>query len=152
MTSSTTEHPIHQQNREDLGGFDGYFIYKGLLKYVDEPSSVNTIINPFNKFIVINYLTDSGIIEFKDSYRIFPVGLNDLCNIFGIVGKLHKYLPEFNNISILNNLELLKSLIDYNKRDCLSLLEALLKAQGVYLDKYNVDLSTIVSTSSLANL
>ena len=64
----------------NLGGFDGYFLYKGLLNY--DPTKVETIIDQHNKFIIIKY----NNIVFKDSYRIFPVSLNELCRIFDIKG------------------------------------------------------------------
>jgi len=32
-------------------------------------------------------------IIFKDSFRIFPVSLKELCNIFGASGKTSKYNP-----------------------------------------------------------
>ena len=41
---------------------------------------------------------------FKDSLRVFPLSLNDLCKTFNVEGKLFNDKPEFNNIKILINL------------------------------------------------
>ena len=79
----------------NLGGFDGYFIYKGLLD-LNYPN-VETVVDQHNNFILIKY----GNIVFKDSYRIFPVSLNELCYNFGIQGKLSQYLDIFNQVNIL---------------------------------------------------
>ena len=45
---------------------------------------------------------------------------------------------------------LLAALETYNKADTVNLLKGLLVAQKSYIDNYNVDITTIVSTSSLA--
>ena len=133
----------------NLGGFDGYFIYKGLSHFTD--TGISTIIDKQNKFIVINYNISKGKkVVFKDSLRIFPASLNELCNIFGVSGKVHEYKKEYNHISILDNQELLKELISYCVIDSQALYKALHRAQLTYLMKYGVDICTIVSTSSLA--
>ena len=128
----------------NLGGFDGYFIYKGLLD-LNYPN-VETVVDQHNNFILIKY----GNIVFKDSYRIFPVSLNELCYNFGIQGKLSQYLDIFNQVNILEDINNLNKLIDYNAQDCSALFNALQKAQSSYYSLYSVDITTIVSTSSLA--
>ena len=128
----------------NLGGFDGYFIYKGLLD-INYPN-VETVVDQHNNFILIKY----GNIVFKDSYRIFPVSLNELCYNFGIKGKLSQYLDIFNQVNILEDINNLNKLIDYNAQDCSALFNALQKAQSSYYSLYSVDITTIVSTSSLA--
>jgi len=57
------------------------------------PDKVSAIIDDKNKFIQIswNIGVNENIINFKDSYRILPVSLAELCNIFGVVGKISKY-------------------------------------------------------------
>jgi hypothetical protein len=132
----------------NLGGFDGYFIYKYLASFNNK---VNTIIDNHNKFILINFETPLGKkIVFKDSLRIFPASLNDLCKVFKMDGKIHPYKKEYNNVTVLDNQELLNELITYCVIDSESLFNVLLRAQQTYLFKYNVDICTIVSTSSLA--
>ena len=112
----------------NLGGFDGYFIYKGLSHFTD--TGISTIIDKQNKFIVINYNISKGKkVVFKDSLRIFPASLNELCNIFGVSGKVHEYKKEYNHISILDNQELLKELISYCVIDSQALYKALHRAQ-----------------------
>jgi hypothetical protein len=59
----------------NLGSFDGCYIYKYLLFYTN-PVNVSTIIDDKNRFIQISL---SNRLFWKDSFRIFPVSLNDLC-------------------------------------------------------------------------
>ena len=82
----------------NLGGFDGYFIYKHLCEYAN-PHFVSTIIDDHNRFIQIvwtgtygyhlNHLKALGNfkITFKDSFRIFPISLSELCQQFDVKGK-----------------------------------------------------------------
>jgi hypothetical protein len=72
-----------------------------------------------------------------------------LCNIFEVKGKISNYIPEFNNLSLFNNSELLSKFIDYSIQDSISLYSALKKAQEIYLLEHNVDITTIYSTSTL---
>ena|ERR1700704_2414382 len=75
----------------NLGNFDGYFIFKALSSYAN-PDKISTIIDPHNAFIQISLKTSSGvIINWRDSQRIFPVSLKELCKIFGIRGKISEY-------------------------------------------------------------
>jgi len=133
----------------NLGNFDGYFIYKGLSEQV-EPSSIGTIIDNQNKFITINMKTKFNKIKWLDSYRIFPVNLNQLCEVFNVEGKLSKYNPKFNSLNIFSEDTLFKEFKDYAVQDSVALLKALLKAQEIYLREYNIDITSIVSTSSLS--
>lgn len=86
----------------NLGGFDGIFIYKYLVNNMDS-SQINCIIDDDNKFILISVKINDLEIIFKDSYRIFPVSLNDLCKVFNVPGKLSSYNSEFNNIDLLKD-------------------------------------------------
>jgi DNA polymerase type B, organellar and viral len=130
----------------NLGSFDGFYIYKYLSNYA-EPENVSAIIDDKNKFIQIS-LNDSII--WRYSFRIFPVSLNDLCKNFGVDGKYSKYNIEFNNLQLFNNPKLLKEFIDYSIQDSISLYNSLEKAQQIYIIEYNVDITTIYSTSTLS--
>jgi hypothetical protein len=61
----------------NLGDFDGYFLYKGLLNYYS-PETITSIIDDSNSFISIKHKNQYSI-EWKDSLRIFPISLNKLC-------------------------------------------------------------------------
>jgi len=66
-----------------------FFAKQGFLKNLNI-QKVESIIVVKNKFILIKY-TISGnnvvkVITWKDSYRIFPVSLNDLCKTFDVEG------------------------------------------------------------------
>jgi DNA polymerase type B, organellar and viral len=135
----------------NLGSFDGYFIYKGLLELPEKNiNKVNSIIDELHRFISIDLIWKDSKIIFKDSLRLFPVSLQELCNLFKVEGKLHIYNPEFNKISLFENNELLKNFIEYSKQDSISLLKALIKAQDIYLSEYSVDIASIWSTSTLS--
>jgi len=135
----------------NLGSFDGYFIFKGLLELPDiDLDKVSSIIDDFHRFINIDILFKDSKFIFKDSLRIFPVSLHDLCQIFEVEGKLHPYNPEFNEITLFENKNLLNQFIQYAKQDSISLLRALLKAQHIYIEKHKVDIASIWSTSTLS--
>lgn len=136
----------------NLGSFDGYFIYKALSKYANVKGyEVNTIMDQKHRFITITLTTKTGrVITFKDSYRIFSVSLNELAKVFGIPGKLHPYDKTFNELGILNNFKLLRRFKLYAMQDSVTLYEALKQAQQLYCDMYNVDICSIVSTSTLS--
>ena len=133
----------------NLGNFDGYFIYKGLSEQM-EPKFVNTIIDNQNRFIVINLKTPLKKIKWLDSYRIFPVSLNELCEVFNIEGKLCEFYPKFNKLDLFNNNKLLIEFKQYALQDSIALLKTLLKAQEIYSRDFNIDITSIVSTSSLS--
>jgi hypothetical protein len=135
----------------NLGSFDGYFIFKNLLNLPEvDIDCVNSIIDNRNKFISIDLKWKNINCCFKDSMRIFPISLNDLCDNFGVYGKLVKYNPLFNKISLFENVKLLNQFIEYSKQDSICLLRALLEAQDIYIREHKVDISTIWSSSTLA--
>jgi DNA polymerase type B, organellar and viral len=135
----------------NLGSFDGYFIFKGLLELPEiDISKVNSIIDDFHKFISIEIFWKDSKFIFKDSLRIFPVSLQQLCSLFGVEGKSHPYNPLFNKLSLFENNNLLTQFIEYSKQDSISLLKALLKAQNIYVNEHEVDIATIWSTSTLS--
>lgn len=76
----------------NLGSFDGYFIHKALSIYCDI-NDIKTIIDNKNKFISILFKRSN--IKWLDSYRIFPVSLNELCKVFNVPGKTNNYKIEY---------------------------------------------------------
>jgi hypothetical protein len=99
------------------------------------------------KFIQISINNE---IFWKYSFRIFPVSLNDLCTNFGVIGKLSKYDPRFNNLSLFDNHELLNKFKNYSMQDSIALYQALEHAQSIYMTDYQVDITTVYSTSTLS--
>jgi hypothetical protein len=86
----------------------------------------------------------------KDSFRIFPVSLNDLCSNFHVQGKLSKYNIHFNNIRVLINYLLLRKLKSYAIQDSNCLFKAWMMTQYLYLDEYGVYITSVLSTSTLS--
>jgi hypothetical protein len=74
----------------NLGGFDGYFLYKGLLNHYN-PDYISSLIDDTNSFISIKN-NDTPLIEWFakgiDSLRIFPISLDKLCKMFLVEGKI----------------------------------------------------------------
>ncbi len=135
----------------NLGSFDGYFIYKGVLELPDiNINKVNSIIDELHRFISIDLIWKDKKFIFKDSLRLFPISLQEFCDLFNVEGKLHSYNPLFNKITLFENNNLLNSFIEYSKQDSISLLKALIKAQHIYINEYNVDICSIWSTSTLS--
>jgi len=135
----------------NLGSFDGYFIFKGLLGLPDvNIDKVNSIIDDLHRFVGIDIVWKDTKFIFKDSLRIFPISLQELANIFEVEGKLYPYNPKFNQISLFEDGNLLNQFIEYSKQDSISLLKALTKAQNIYFEEHKVDLATIWSTSTLS--
>jgi DNA polymerase type B, organellar and viral len=89
-------------------------------------------------------------IIWKDSYIIFPVSLNDLCSILNLPGKTSKYNPEFHNLSLFDKPSLLDEFKDYSLQDSVSLFNCIFKLQDMYLRDYQVDICSILSTSTLS--
>jgi DNA polymerase type B, organellar and viral len=133
----------------NLGGFDGFFLYKALSNRF-KPEEVSCLIDSYNKFIQITLKIDNIKIIWKDSYRIFPVSLDDLCNILGLPGKTSKYNPEFHKISLFNNEQLLEEFKEYSIQDSKALFNCMINMQNIYLKDYNVDICSILSTSTLS--
>jgi hypothetical protein len=73
----------------NLGSFDGVLMYPYLMSSFGVPNV--ELIDDKNKLILIKarvYLEDgTKTITWKDSYRIFPVSLDKLCEQFGVPGK-----------------------------------------------------------------
>ena len=132
----------------NLGDFDGYFLYKGLLNTYN-PENVSSIMDHSNSFISIT-LKHSITIEWKDSLRIFPISLDELCNLFVVTGKLIPYDLRFNDISLFNNHNLLILFKKYSLQDAVALYESLTIAQSIYFSLFKVDIESIYSTATLA--
>jgi hypothetical protein len=64
----------------NLGNFDGYFLYKGLMNHY-HPDIITSIIDDSNTFISIKCNTSIPF-EWKDYLRIFPISLDKLCQVF----------------------------------------------------------------------
>lgn len=146
------EKPILTIFVHNLGAFDGYFIFKYLTPFY-KPKNINTIIDKQNKFIIITFIDEvSGVkINFIDSYRLFPVSLDNLSKVFLVTGKSMKYDKErFHNISLFYDDEVFKMFKNYSIQDSQALWKALERAQRQYWDEYKVDITTVVSASSLA--
>lgn len=136
----------------NLGSFDGYFIYRILFKFFGK-NEVTSLISDASDFILIKIKSKEYNlnITFKDSIRIFPVSLKELCKVYNVEGKFGSYNAEvFNNINIFRDLENFELFKTYALQDTKSLYDALKEAQRIFFDSYTVDISTIVSASSLA--
>lgn len=117
----------------NLGSFDGYFLYKALLNYCENPEQVNSIIDDKNKFIFIElqgiYKEHKFKIIWKNSYRIFPVSLDKLCKSLKIDGKFSKYNLKYNNIDLFKDKYLLEEFKLYSLQDSIYLFKAVYKLQ-----------------------
>jgi DNA polymerase type B, organellar and viral len=134
----------------NLGKFDGSFLIKGLMYAVDY-NLVKTLIDNQHKFITISAPLKNVKIVLRDSYRIFPVSLQELCSVFKVKGKFGKYNQEFNKLSILKTGNPLhKQFLSYARQDSFALLQAMSKAQNIYFEKHKIDICSIVSTASLS--
>jgi hypothetical protein len=133
----------------NLGSFDGYLIFNNLSKIL--PNNFKAIIDDKNKFILITFQWKNKVIfKWLDSYRIFPVSLDNLCTNFEVEGKTSKYNQKYNDINLFKDLELLEEFKSYSLQDSVGLLKALIKAQKIYYDNYKVDISSILSCSTLS--
>ena len=153
--------PPHTIFVHNLGSFDGYFILK-YLTFAFNADRVLSIVDDSNKFIQISLClkdpneklkSDESIpyTYWKDSYRIFPVSLNDLAKVFNKgEGKTSPYNPEFNSISMFNNKKLLSGFRKYSIQDSVALYKSMRSAIHAYHLEYSIDLSDVLSTSSLS--
>jgi len=153
------KHPLITIFAHNLGSFDGYFLYKQLSLFVNNNpisaeeegtirmnSDISCLLDKHKKFITIKY---RGV-TFKDSYRLFPVSLENLCKITGVRGKTTKYNILYNDIGFFSNVELLTSFLKYAEQDSKALYDSLIKLQSIYLTKYKVNITTVFSTSTLS--
>ena len=122
----------------------GLYIYKYLFQSFSK-SSISCIIDNDNKFITITWKIHSRTITWLDSNRIFPVNIVDLCKIFEV------------KICLMNPISIDKLYREHNwiyqaeaVEECQSFYQALIKAQAQYLTNYSIDITKVVSTSSLS--
>jgi hypothetical protein len=144
----------------NLGGYDGYFLFKNFVTIVKHVNSVKPLIDKDNKFISIDYVytyktedmdKPGGVtLTWKDSYRIFPNSLEGLCKQFNVEGKVSKYDKEFNNISMFDKPEVFEKFKEYSLQDSIALYNAMISAQNLYFKEFQIDISSIYSTASLA--
>ena len=78
-----------------------FFIYKALSNRF-KPEEVSCLVDSHNKFISITLSINKFKVTFKDSYRIFPVSLSDLCQILCLEGKSSNYKNEYRNINLFD--------------------------------------------------
>ncbi len=150
ILSNCNKHVIFIHN---LGSFDGFFLYKALSNRF-KPLEVSCLIDSHNKFIQITLELQNLKVVFKDSYRIFQVSLNDLCSILSVQGKTSIYKQEYHQISLFNkeNSKLLEEFKKYSLQDSNCLYDCINKLQDLYIHEYNVDITSILSTSTLSML
>lgn len=115
-----------------------------------EPNYITSIIDDKNSFISISCNALGELIEWKDSLRIFPESLNNLCEMFSVEGKLSSYNPNFKNLELFNNPKLLQEFINYSLQDAKALFEVLFNAQNKYFNNFKVDIESIYSTATLS--
>jgi len=73
-----------------------------------------------------------------------------LCKNLNIPGKTFSYKDEFHKISLFEKSLLLEEFKKYSLQDSNCLYECIYKLQEMYLTEYNVDITTILSTSTLS--
>ena len=72
--------------------------------------------------------------------------------MYNVKGKLSKYNKDWNNVKLFEDQVELNNFLEYSKQDSISLLQALLSAQKLYLNDYELDITKAVSTPSLSLL
>jgi hypothetical protein len=132
----------------NLGDFDGYFLYKGLMNNYN-PENISSIIDESNSFISIK-LDDKFSFEWKDSLRIFPISLDKLCKTFGVEGKLITCNIKFNSLELFNSPKTWGLFKRYSLQDAKALYYALYYAQFTYFNKFGVDIESVYSTATLS--
>jgi hypothetical protein len=156
MISLKKDYTIFAHN---LGGYDGYFLYKEFITIVENLEDLDCLMDGDNKFITITnttlYTNDEdeecfSTLTWKDSLRIFPGSLDSICKQFNVDGKISKYNPEYNTIELFSNSKMFEEFKEYSLQDSISLYNALKTAQKLYKDNYRIDICDIVSTASLA--
>jgi hypothetical protein len=134
----------------NLGEFDGYFLYKALLKHYNI-KNVTSLIDDTNSFISIS-LNDLINIEWKDSLRIFPMKLSSLSKMFLADDHKLTYNLKFRNLKSLfeDDLDLFNQFINYSKQDAKILYLSLRNAQMLYFNQFKIDIETVYSTATLS--
>lgn len=145
LIENLSHHTIFVHN---LGSFDGYFLFK-YLTIIYPINKVKAIIENDNRFIQIKL----NHIKFNDSFRIFSVSLNSLCEIFNKgEGKLSDYNPKYNTLEMFSDKILFDSFVKYANKDSIILYKCMLNASEIYFLEYGVELADCLSMSSLSIL
>ena len=131
----------------NLGNFDGYFLFKFLAEFY--PENITGLVDFDNRFISITFKYYDKVFIFKDSFRLFPVSLNELAKTFGLEGKFD-YNPMYNNLAVLADPEVRQLFISYGRRDSQLLHNTLIRAQLFYFNKFRVDIADCYSLPSLS--
>lgn len=147
--NSSKENSVKTIFVHNLGSFDGIFIFKYLIKIIKNVEP-NVLIDNSNKFIKIAINLLASNIKWIDSYRIFPISLDNLCKTYHIKGKTEKYDMSFNNFSLFKNQELFNRFKEYAIQDSRALMNALLSAQDHIYNSYKIDLTDCLSASNLS--
>lgn len=98
----------------------------------------------------MNLKVNNVDISWLDSKIIFDVELDKLCEVFGVEAKISKYNPKYNNFYLFKDDILLIDFKEYSLQDSLCLYQALFESHKLYLSQYNIDITTILSTSTLS--
>lgn len=129
----------------NFGGFDGVFL---LTKLYNIFGDYKIIMDKFSKIISISI--PKYRLNFRDSYRLLPLSLAQLCNVFDTKQKL-----EFDHNSVtldlINTNKFKKELIEYLTVDIESLYNIMIKAQQLLFNYFNIDLTTTYSSSHLSS-
>jgi DNA polymerase type B, organellar and viral len=126
----------------NLGGFDGVFLLKPLVELL---GPFNLLIDKSKDFIS---MTLPGQIVLKDSFRIFPTSLASLSSLFNV--PIPKGELNHNSINLINIGDIRLEVEAYLKKDLISLLDIMKAASEMLYNDFQVDLTTVFSTSSLA--
>jgi hypothetical protein len=134
----------------NFGRFDGYFLLKSFLEM---NIKVDLLVDDRNSIITMKFINQKGSsISFKDSLRILPSSLMELGHIYDVeyqkINFDHDTVTP--DIILYSKTFRVKQLEPYLKSDLLSLREIIIKASNYLNDKYNVNLLSSYSTSSLA--
>nr|YP_009493115.1 DNA polymerase 2 [Ganoderma leucocontextum]AWJ63910.1 DNA polymerase 2 [Ganoderma leucocontextum] len=146
---SKSEDKINYIFTHNLGGFDGIFLSRFVNAYYPT-NKVETIVDAYNKYVTIRVVINDKTFVFMDSLRIFPVSLQSFCKLFSVEGNLTPYNPKWNKPTILEDKYEMKELVKYAGKDSAALYKALKEAQLTYIDKYGVDITSVVSLPALA--
>lgn len=146
----------------NLGKFDGYFILKRMM---DKQPQV--LVDGENAIITISYTNPlKATIRIKDSYRILPSSLKELCIKWGVSEQINKLAFNHNIVNldlilstssdhyIVDSKGILRAfrevILEYLSHDVLSLNDIINKATLSLFNDYQVNLLDSFSTSSLA--
>lgn len=147
LKAKIKNHVIFMHN---LGKFDGFHLITHFVKNTELVTNLSTISDKNNAYIQIQCKIYGMKLIWKDSLRIFPISLDKFCRNMNVDGKLSKYRRIYNTFKLFRFKFITEQWINYGIQDSIALLQALKKAQNIYIENYNVDITSIWSTSTLA--